>query len=69
MELAYRGIWFQNMKPSEEEVDAYIKEAVSLKAYKYDKLDLYYAKLIGYYLGRNREFPSPEVLKRRNAAT
>lgn len=64
VELAYRGIWFQNMKPSEEEVDAYIKEAVSLKAYKYDKLDLYYAKLIGHYLGRNREFPSPEVLKR-----
>lgn len=65
VELAYRGIFFvPNWELRKEELDEYIKEAVSLKAFRYDKLDEYYVKLINRYLMDNRKFPSPEVLKK-----
>jgi len=65
MELAYRGSCIKpewNLKA--EELDEYIREATSLKAYRYDKLDGYYAVLIRRFLDAGRQFPAQEVLKK-----
>lgn len=65
MELALYASCFGNFDNfSDEDLDESIKEAASLKAYKYDKLDPHYANLVNQYLRRGREFPAPEVLKK-----
>lgn len=65
MELALYASCFGNFDNfSDEDLDESIKEAAALKAYKYDKLDIHYANLVGQYVRRGREFPTPEVLKK-----
>lgn len=61
MELAYHAVC---RCVSEDDLDAHMAEAASLRAFKYDLLDEYYAYLVGRYVQNGRDFPSPDVLKK-----